>query len=61
MDRVVAILKTLKVWAVIVGTGATAAAGVAGAPTWLLVVGTFLTALGMWGLPYQSEEELVNP
>ena len=61
MDRVVAILKTLKVWAVIVGTGATAAAGVAGAPTWLLALGTALTAIGMWATPYQSEAELVNP
>jgi hypothetical protein len=53
LENLAAIFKTAKFYAVLVGTGATAAAGVAGAPTWLLAVGTALTAIGMWTVPYQ--------
>lgn len=57
MSRIISYLKTAKFYATMIGAGATAAGGVAGAPAWLLAVGSIATGIAMWEIPYQPAEE----
>lgn len=61
MQRIAAVLKTLKFWAGVIGAGATAAGAVAGAPVWLLTVGSVLTGIAIFELPYQPMATAPQP
>lgn len=53
MNRILEYVKTVKWWAGLLGAGATGASAVAGAPSWLVAIGSILTAIAVWELPYQ--------
>jgi hypothetical protein len=60
MDRILGYLKTIKFWAGVVGAGLTAAGGIVGAPVWLLAIGSVLTGIALWELPYQPYKQPVD-
>jgi hypothetical protein len=56
LERSLAVIKTIKVWAGVIGAGATAASAIAGLPLWVTILGMVATGVAVFEVPYQPME-----
>lgn len=57
MSRAIEYVRTLKSLVGMIGAGLMAGSAVADAPWWMLMIGSILTGIAVYELPYQPEEK----